>query len=69
MNNKPENEAWWKRRSTVLPLALLVYLAVMSYIGRGELVAGNYIYYFSIIILSLACIIALHLWLKRRDRR
>lgn len=55
------------KRSTVIPLALLVYLAVMSYIGRGEFYAGNYLYYFSIIGISLACIIALHFFLKKKE--
>ncbi len=57
-----------KRRSTIIPMLLLVYLAVMAYIGRGELLAGNYLYYFGIIGVTLACILALHLVLKRREK-
>lgn len=57
-----------KRRSTIIPLLLLAYLAVMAYIGRGELLAGNYLYYFGIIGATLVCILALHLVLKRREK-
>ena len=57
-----------KRRSTIIPLLLLAYLGVMAYIGRGELRAGNYLYYFGIIGATLACILALHLVLKRREK-
>ncbi len=56
------------KRSTFVPLLLLIYLGVMSYIGRGEFFAGNYLYYFGIIGLTLAAIIALHFVLKRRER-
>ena len=57
-----------RRRSTIIPLLLLAYLGVMAYIGRGELQAGNYLYYFGIIGATLACILALHLVLKRREK-
>lgn len=56
------------KRSTVIPLLLLVYLAVMSYIGRGEFFAGNYLYYFGIIGITLVAIVLLHFTLKRRER-
>lgn len=56
------------KRSTLLPLILLVYLAVMAYIGRGEFLAGNYLYYFGIIGATLLCIILLHFFLKKRER-
>lgn len=56
------------RRSTVIPLILLVYLGVMSYIGRGELLAGRYFYYFGIIGATLVVIWLLHLSLRRRER-
>lgn len=54
-------------RSTWLPVLLLAYLAAMSYIGRGELAAGNYLYYFGIIVITLVIIIALHFVLKKRE--
>lgn len=56
------------KRSTVIPLVLLAYLAVMSYIGRGEFYAGHYAYYFGIIGLTLIIIVALHFFLKKRER-
>lgn len=55
-------------RATLIPALLLVYLGVMAWIGRGELLAGHYLYYFGIIIATLVCIVALHFVLKRRDR-
>lgn len=57
------------RRSTVLPLVLLIYLAVMAYIGRGELAAGRYLYYFGIIGFTLLAITFLHIVLRTRERR
>lgn len=57
------------RRSTILPLVLLLYLAVMAWIGRGELAAGRYLYYFGIIGLTLLTIAFLHLVLRQRERR
>lgn len=56
------------KKSTWLPALLLVYLAVMSWIGRGELAAGHTLYYFGIIGLTLLCIITLHFFLRRRGR-
>lgn len=56
------------RRSTILPIILLIYLGVMAYIGRGELAAGHYLYYFGIIGASLLCIILLRIFLKKRER-
>ncbi|MDE6555959.1 MAG: hypothetical protein K2K55_03255 [Duncaniella sp.] len=59
----------FKRRSTLIPALLLVYLAVMAWIGRGELVAGHYAYYFSLIGLTLVCIFLLRRNLLKRERR
>lgn len=69
-NRKKSRESGGRRikRSTIIPVMLLVYLAVMSYIGRGELEAGNYLYYFSIIGLTLLAIVGVHFSLKRRER-
>lgn len=55
-------------RSTWLPIVLLAYLAVMSYIGRGELQQGHYLYYFGIIGSTLVIITILHFVLKRREK-
>lgn len=57
------------KKSTVLPILLLIYLAVMSYIGLPELRAGHYLYYFGIIGATLVCILLLHLSLKHRENR
>ncbi len=58
------------KRSTLIPLVLLVYLAVMSVIGWkkyaiGDMSAGEY---FGIIALTLAAIVLLYFNLKRRER-
>lgn len=55
-------------RSTVIPLILLIYLAVMSYIGRSIFYRGDYFYYFGIIGGSLIVIILLHFTLRRREQ-
>lgn len=57
------------RRSTVIPLILLVYLAVMSYIGFPEYQQGHYLYYFGVIGVTLAIIWLLHLFLKKREKQ
>lgn len=65
-SNTSPRRRW--RRSTFLPVILLIYLGVMAWIGRGEFLAGNYVYYFTIIGLTLVCIILLHFFLRRRER-
>lgn len=57
------------KKSTLIPTLLLIYLAVMAYIGRGELAAGNYLYYFGIITITLTAIFLLHVVLKKREKR
>lgn len=57
------------KKSTLIPCLLLVYLAIMSYIGRHELQAGNYTFYFSTIAITLLCIVLLHFTLKRRENK
>ncbi|MDE6240257.1 MAG: hypothetical protein K2M54_09785 [Muribaculaceae bacterium] len=58
------------KRSTLIPVILLVYLAVMSTIGWKQYASGdmNATEYFGIIALTLAVIVALHFSLKRRER-
>lgn len=56
------------KRSVVIPVILLIYLGVMSYIGRGELFAGHYLFYFGVIGVTLVVIYLLHLTLKKRER-
>ena len=63
------HESMKLKRSTTIPVLLLAYLAVMSYIGRGELAAGNYLFYFGVIGVTLVCIVLLHFTLKRRERK
>ena len=42
--------------STLIPLLLLVYLGVMSYIGYPEFQQGHYLYYFGVIGVTLLII-------------
>lgn len=56
------------RKSIFIPAILLLYLAVMAYIGRDNLVSGNYLEYFGIIIVSLLCIIGLYYTLRTQER-
>ncbi|MCI8998123.1 MAG: hypothetical protein HFJ95_03905 [Muribaculaceae bacterium] len=56
------------QRSTVIPLLLLAYLGVMSYIGFPEYRQGHYLYYFGVIGVTLIIIGILHLFLKKRER-
>ncbi|MBO4978174.1 MAG: hypothetical protein J6C67_05595 [Muribaculaceae bacterium] len=58
------------RRSTVLPLCLAAYLAVMAYIGYdgydgGETSAAMY---FGTIAVTIVIIVLLHFNLKRREQ-
>ena len=57
-------------RSTLIPVILLIYLAVMSYIGYGDYASGKStpLFYFGVIGVTLLVIFLLHLSLKRRDR-
>lgn len=57
------------QRSTLIPLLLLVYLGVMSYIGYPEYQQGHYLYYFGVIGVTLVIIGILHLFLKKRERQ
>ena len=58
------------KRSTLIPAALLVYLAVMSSIGWKQYASGDMsaAEYFGIIGVTLAVIVLLHFNLKRRER-
>lgn len=57
------------KRSTWIPAVLFAYLCLMAWIGRGELLAGHYAYYFGLVVLTCACIVALHFHLRRREKR
>lgn len=58
------------RRSILIPLLLLVYLAVMASMGWKQYAAGamSATYYFGIIIATVAVIVLLHFNLRRRER-
>lgn len=58
------------RKSTLIPIALLVYLAVMAIIGWRNWQAGQLttLYYFGMVAITLLCIILLHFSLRRRER-
>lgn len=57
------------KKSTLIPLLLLIYLAYMSYMGLPHLYAGRYFYYFGIIAATLAIIVLLHFTLKYREKK
>lgn len=58
------------KRSTVLPLVLGVYLAVMAWIGYPEYAAGrsSALAYFGTIAVTVVILILLHFNLKKRER-
>lgn len=58
------------KRSTLIPLILLAYLAVMSTFGWKQYSAGQMsaTYFFGVIAITLVVIILLHFNLKRRER-
>ncbi len=56
------------KRYNIIPLALLIYLAIMAYMGRDMLLSGNHWEYFSIIGVTLFVIFILRWALKRREK-
>lgn len=58
------------KRSNLIPVILLIYLAIMSCIGWKQYALGQMsaLEYFGIIAVTLAVIIMLHFNLKRRER-
>lgn len=58
------------KKSTVIPVLLLVYLAVMSWMGYPAYAAGHFsaLFYFGIIALTSVIILFLHINLKHRER-
>ena len=56
------------KKSTWLPLLLLVYLMVMASVGRGQVAAGKYLQYFGVMGVSLLVIVLLHFTLKHKER-
>lgn len=58
------------KRSTLISLVLLVYLAIMASIGWKQYASGDMsaTEYFGIIVITLAVIVLLHFNMKRRER-
>lgn len=58
------------KRSTVIPLLLTAYLAVISKFGWDRYSAGQIsaLYFFGVIGLTLIVIVLLHFSLKKRER-
>lgn len=58
------------RRSTLLPLVLLLYLGFMASIGYKDYAAGktSAAYFFGIIGATLVVIVALHFFLKKKEK-
>ena len=43
-------------------------MGIRRYIRIVKILAGNYLYYFGIIGITLLCIILLHFFMKKRDK-
>lgn len=58
------------KRSTIIPVVLGLYLAVMASIGWGDYAAGrtSATFYWGVIAVTLVVLVLLHLNLKRRER-
>ncbi|MFG6385584.1 MAG: hypothetical protein K1V80_03810 [Muribaculaceae bacterium] len=57
-------------RPVVIPLILLVYLAVMAFLGLDGLRTGqtSLFQYVTTIVITLGIIVLLHFYLKKRER-
>jgi 4-hydroxybenzoate polyprenyltransferase len=57
------------KRSTIIPILLLIYLAVMAYIGWPAYASGqtSALQYFGIIVACILVITLLHFTLKKRE--
>ncbi len=56
------------KQSTIIPVCMLAYLAVMAYMGRENYTSGNKNFFFAVILVSLIIILLLHLVLKKKER-
>ena len=56
------------RKSVFIPSLLLIYLAIMAYMGRDKLLAGNYLEYFGILIVTLLCITILLFTMRKQEQ-
>jgi len=59
------------KKYNLIPLLLAIYLGFMCYLGYPQYVSGTYspIRYFGVAAISLGCIIALRIVMKRRADR
>lgn len=57
-------------RPVVIPLILLIYLAVMAFLGLDGLRTGqtSLFQYVATIVITLGIIVLLHFYLKKRER-
>lgn len=55
------------KKSLLIPIVLLVYLAIMAYMGRNIFLEGNYLEYFGIIVVTLLCIVILFFTLRKQE--
>ena len=55
------------KKSTILTVILLIYLAVMAYLGLPMFYEGKYLEYFGIIIITLIIIFALRWVLRKKE--
>lgn len=56
------------RKSVFIPSLLLIYLAIMAYMGRDKLLAGIYLEYFGILIVTLLCITILFFTMRKQEQ-
>ncbi len=56
------------KKSIFIPSLLLIYLGVMAYMGRDKFLSGNYLEFFGILIVTLLCIILLHITLRKQEK-
>ena len=55
------------KKSTILTVILLIYLAVMAYLGLPMFYEDKYLEYFGIIIITLIIIFALRWVLRKKE--
>ena len=55
------------KKSVFIPLVLLIYLLVMAYMGRDKFLAGSYVEYFGILLVTLFCILLLFFTLRKQE--
>ena len=56
------------KKSTIIPFALTVYLAIMAYYGRSMYFTGEKLQYFGVIGITSIIIIILHFSLKKKEQ-